>query len=392
MRAEEQSLADIASWYFGLAHRFPDVFDEHDLNMYWNWTSKKSEPIARDYFVSSLRAGALKTLRRSVGSCKACPLHVNRLPGRPVLDDCSYTNDPFTEYGDTRMPVGATSAKIMVIAEGPGQFEQRTGTPFVTYQILVGSMCGWECDNFELCYNDKSREPQKVCSPVSMRKKLEGTGASLITVEEMLQKTRFTRANAPSFPILTVASILDNALLATGLWREGWNPRQSVRESSATAPKPGSIYLTNMVKCRSCVPLGNGRMKDEHPTKEDMDTCTKWLEMQIYIVQPLVIVALGNTAVSGTTDIIDPKILSMKGNVYPGKFGLPVLVDTHPSYIHRQEEKIQKELTENLSATFEKAKAIANGTFELPWMVKSEDIVDDFPTPDEMEFTNTFGD
>ncbi len=393
VRAEEQTVAGIASWYFGLVDKFPDVFSEKELYKYWSFTTGWGDScidLNKEVMVSNLRAGALKLLRAKVSKCKACPLHVHRLPGRPVLDDGSYTNDPFVTYDDVRYPIGATTAKIMMIAEGPGQFEQRTSTPFVSYQVLAGSLCAYECESYEKCYNSKSQLPQQPCKPVRLRKILPPD-----TMEQSLIQIRTTRATASPFPIMTVAGILDKTLSKAGLWRESWNGRQVLRDVKEHKARPGSIYLSNMVKCRSCKPRENGNgWEDETPSKENMDTCTPWLEMQIYIIQPQVIIAMGNPAIAGTTGISDPKVLSMRGNVYPGKFGLPVLCEVHPSYISRQSPKDQEGHIEHFIASLETAKKIVSGDYVLPWMNNSgtTNITEtEFPSPSDMSFTDTFG-
>lgn len=263
----------------------------------------------------------------------------------------------------------------------PGQFEQRTGNPFVTYQVLAGSMCANRCGEYENCYSPKSQMPQQPCKPTSIYNDK--------SPEELLQ-IRTDRANTPQFPIMTVAHILDKALLRAGLWREGWNGRQNLRGNPELPAKPGSIYLSNMVKCRSCKPRANGNgWEDDTPSKENMDACTEWLEIQIYIIQPSIIVAMGNPAIAGTTGISDPKVLKMRGNVYPSKLGVPVLAEVHPSFISRQSPQDQEVYVDHFVGSLERAKEIASGDYALPWMVQggiSMGSSTSFPSPLDMEF------
>jgi uracil-DNA glycosylase family 4 len=386
-RVETLPLGEVARWYFTLAHRWPEVFNDHQLAEYWSW-SRTAAGTDHQAFVGCLRAAALKLLRTSVSACKACPLSQYRMAGRPVLDDCSYHNDPFHNYNvnSPHMPVGATQAEIMMVAEGPGQFEQRTGNPFVTYQILAGSTCAYQCGEYEKCYNPQSQVPQQPCKPTPLSK--------LVSYDELVA-TRKQRAATPPFPLKTVAGFLDNALKAAGLWREGWNTRQELLEADSEKgrPRPGSIYLTNVVKCRSCQPRASGKgFEDLSPSKENMDACAPYLEMQIHIVQPKVIVAMGNPAVIGLIGIADPKVLSLRGNAYPSKWQIPVLVEVHPSYISRQSPSDQTELLAAFVQTLEKAKQIVDGSLVVPWMLKRSLVIEetDYPSPDEMEFTSTF--
>ena len=68
--------------------------------------------------------------------------------------------------------------------------------------------------------------------------------------------------------------LLDNMIKSMGLERE-------------------EVYILNIVKCR---PPANRK-----PKPEEMDACKKFLTQQLQIIQPQVIVALGNTALGGLT-------------------------------------------------------------------------------------------
>lgn len=76
-----------------------------------------------------------------------------------------------------------------------------------------------------------------------------------------------------------------------------------------------NYYITNVVACRSCVPMvdlngnpvfsrGRGNMpgmpryKDQSPTKDQMEACTPRVYEEIYMADPIFIVALGQNAAS----------------------------------------------------------------------------------------------
>lgn len=92
------------------------------------------------------------------------------------------------------------------------------------------------------------------------------------------------------------------------------------------------VYIGNILKWRPehDKPYGN-----RPPTIEEMDFCMPYLRAQIEIVQPRVIVALGNTAVSG---LLGPDPKRKLGNIR-GQwhiFGnIPLMVTFHPSYLLR---------------------------------------------------------
>ena len=89
------------------------------------------------------------------------------------------------------------------------------------------------------------------------------------------------------------------------------------------------VYIANVVKCR---PPGN---RDPHPV--EIEQCAPWLDRQLELIQPRVIVTLGNFA---TKLLLDTKIgiTKLRGQVFPfHRAGLDaVLVPTlHPAAVLR---------------------------------------------------------
>lgn len=85
------------------------------------------------------------------------------------------------------------------------------------------------------------------------------------------------------------------------------------------------VYIANIIKCR---PPGNRK-----PTDEEMYTCLDYLEEQLLVVSPKVIVALGNTAVSGLLPM-DGGITKIHGKTFK-RGTIPVIPVYHPSYVLR---------------------------------------------------------
>ena len=85
------------------------------------------------------------------------------------------------------------------------------------------------------------------------------------------------------------------------------------------------VYIANVVKCR---PPGN-----RDPLPEEVSACRPYLDAQIELVDPSVIVTLGNFATRlllGTTAGVG----QLRGSVYP--YGRAVVVPTyHPSFVLR---------------------------------------------------------
>jgi uracil-DNA glycosylase len=85
------------------------------------------------------------------------------------------------------------------------------------------------------------------------------------------------------------------------------------------------VYIANVVKCR---PPGN-----RTPTTEESAACAPYLDRQIELIAPKLIVALGKSAairLLGT----EASLASLRGRVHDYR-GTPVVVTYHPAYLLR---------------------------------------------------------
>ncbi len=98
------------------------------------------------------------------------------------------------------------------------------------------------------------------------------------------------------------------------------------------------VYVCNIVKCR---PPGN-----RTPSPEEMQSCSPYLERQLDLLAPRVIVALGGTATTGLLGISEG-ITRARGTfrLYKGK--IPVMPTFHPAYLLRN-PRAKKEVWEDL--------------------------------------------
>ncbi len=90
------------------------------------------------------------------------------------------------------------------------------------------------------------------------------------------------------------------------------------------------IYITNVVKCR---PPGN-----RIPARKEMDTCLPYLEAQIALVNPGLIITLGNIP----TQALLPDaagITQVRGTFFPWRGGIEIFPMFHPSYLLRHESR-----------------------------------------------------
>jgi DNA polymerase len=86
------------------------------------------------------------------------------------------------------------------------------------------------------------------------------------------------------------------------------------------------VYICNVVKCR---PPGN-----RTPTAEEQATCGPFLDRQLDIIAPEVIVALGKTAANDLLGLEEVPLGRLRGRFHPR--GEAVVMPTyHPAYLLR---------------------------------------------------------
>ncbi|MEJ2630983.1 MAG: uracil-DNA glycosylase [Acidihalobacter sp.] len=106
--------------------------------------------------------------------------------------------------------------------------------------------------------------------------------------------------------------LLNNMLRALGLRRE-------------------AVYIANIVKCR---PPGN-----RDPKPEEAAACRPYLERQIALVKPRLILAVGRIAAQNLLDT-DVAVGKLRGRAHRyGDAGIPLVVTYHPAYLLRSPEQ-----------------------------------------------------
>ncbi len=91
------------------------------------------------------------------------------------------------------------------------------------------------------------------------------------------------------------------------------------------------VYIANIVKCRPTVDMK--MEKDRAPDKEEVAACTHFLESQIDIIKPKVIVTLGGPSTKFVLRT-EEGITKIRGK--QGEYrGIPVIPTLHPSYVLR---------------------------------------------------------
>ncbi len=111
------------------------------------------------------------------------------------------------------------------------------------------------------------------------------------------------------------------------------------------------VYIANVLKCRPDVDTPSGNRK---PTSEEMATCIPYLREQIQLIQPQVLVALGDTAVKGLLPSLKEGITKLRGK-WLEFGGTPLMPTFHPAYLLRNQSPAMKRLCwEDLLAVLEK--------------------------------------
>jgi len=113
--------------------------------------------------------------------------------------------------------------------------------------------------------------------------------------------------------------LLDRMLAALGLSREAGG-------AGAAADPARQVFIANTLKCRP--------PRNRNPSAEELATCQPFLERQVALVQPRVILAMGRFAVQSLLGSDEP-IGRLRGRVHHWH-GVPLVVTYHPAYLLRQ--------------------------------------------------------
>ena len=119
------------------------------------------------------------------------------------------------------------------------------------------------------------------------------------------------------------------------------------------------LYVTNAVKHFKNEPRGKRRIHKK-PSDAEIDACHQWLERELELVEPRLIVALGATAARALLGRPMP-IERNRGRVLERAGGPPVLVTVHPSFLLRVPDEYRPEAYLRFVADLRKAAPGAGG-------------------------------
>lgn len=90
------------------------------------------------------------------------------------------------------------------------------------------------------------------------------------------------------------------------------------------------VYIANVVKCRP--------PENRNPRPEEAASCAPYLDRQIALLRPRIILAVGRVAAQRLLDC-DLPVGRLRGTVhYYGQSGIPLVVTWHPAYLLRRPE------------------------------------------------------
>jgi uracil-DNA glycosylase len=94
---------------------------------------------------------------------------------------------------------------------------------------------------------------------------------------------------------------------------------------AVTLSREQNVFIANVIKCR---PPGN-----RNPEPDEVARCAPYLQRQVALVKPKLIIALGRFAAQSLLKT-DVSIASLRGRVHDYE-GVPVIVTYHPAYLLR---------------------------------------------------------
>ena len=120
---------------------------------------------------------------------------------------------------------------------------------------------------------------------------------------------------------------------------------QALRENGITRKH---VYICNVLKCRASI-AENGSVRNRAPRITEIQSCLPWLQKQIDIIKPVVILCLGAPAAN---QIIhkDFRMTKERGIWFTSPYARYAMAALHPAYILRQDGPTFQEARASLVA------------------------------------------
>lgn len=121
----------------------------------------------------------------------------------------------------------------------------------------------------------------------------------------------------------------------------------------------GDAYVTNVVKHFKWEPRGRRRLH-KTPSMREIGACLPWLEMEIELIRPAVLVCLGATAAKALLGS-DFRVSKQHGQIVPSNLAPYATATIHPSAVLRMREyEARAQAMRELVADLEKVERLLN--------------------------------
>lgn len=97
-----------------------------------------------------------------------------------------------------------------------------------------------------------------------------------------------------------------------------------------------AVWVTNTVRCRP-TKIEAGRVANRPPRVGEIRACAVWMETELRLVAPRVVVCLGAVAAKALIGK-EFRLTQERGQLFPGPAGTEAIATLHPSYIIRQRD------------------------------------------------------
>ena len=116
------------------------------------------------------------------------------------------------------------------------------------------------------------------------------------------------------------------------------------------------VYVTNAVKHFKFVPIERGRRLHKKPNAAEVRACHPWLQAEIRVVKPTVIVALGATAAQALLGK-EFRVTQNRGKPIPTDLAEVVVATVHPSSVLRAPDDARAEARRDFVADLKRVAA-----------------------------------
>jgi len=111
--------------------------------------------------------------------------------------------------------------------------------------------------------------------------------------------------------------------------------------------KREELWISNVIKCRACI-IENGRARNRPPRADEVKGCHKWLDAELNLIKPSVIVCIGAPAANLLIHK-NFKMTAERGQWFTDSLYAPaVMAALHPAYILRQHGEEYKQMRQLL--------------------------------------------